>query len=138
MLGPENAYQESHWEWIHDQKLCEDVCRMQDLNAAIEFEDRMGLASRRKKIQRAQRHRRSHDPKDELGHRYGLLTVIARSPKILSYGRAVWICRCDCGRERMVSGVALRRGDVKSCNRLRHPRVVKPSPAGRTDHPAGR
>lgn len=52
---------------------------------------------------------------DEVGNRYGKLLVVAESPKRLRPGALAWICRCDCGEERIVSGATLRIGAVKSC-----------------------
>lgn len=53
--------------------------------------------------------------KDEIGNKYGKLTVISlvsKSPK------AIWRCRCDCGRWKDVSGIYLRSGNTKSCGCL--------------------
>lgn len=51
--------------------------------------------------------------KNEVGNRYGRLTVLYRiesdSKKVL------WHCRCDCGKEKDVTGVDLRSGKVISC-----------------------
>jgi len=138
MLGTEDAYLESGWGDVHDHLLCADIARMQDLDEAIELEDRQGHAARRKKLQRAQTKRRRHVPIDETGKRYGLMTVVRQSPKSVPYGGATWLCVCDCGRTRTVRGIALRRGDARSCSRLRHPRGAKPSRAGRTSQPSGR
>lgn len=51
--------------------------------------------------------------KDEVGHQYGLLTVIERAPN--RNGKVYWKCQCQCGREHFVSGTNLRTGEVKSC-----------------------
>lgn len=54
--------------------------------------------------------------KDEVGNRFGRLTVIEliqKSPK------AVWKCRCDCGNITYVKGIALRSGQIKSCGCLK-------------------
>jgi hypothetical protein len=34
--------------------------------------------------------------------------------------RIMWLCRCDCGTEKIVSGEKLRSGNTKSCNCLRN------------------
>lgn len=54
--------------------------------------------------------------KDETGHRYGKLTVLRideseRDP----YGRVKWICQCDCGNIKSISGADLRSGNTQSC-----------------------
>lgn len=51
------------------------------------------------------------------GFRSGKLTVIARA-KNRNLKRAYWLCRCDCGRNRIVMGKYLRQREVKSCGCL--------------------
>lgn len=51
---------------------------------------------------------------DLLGQRFGRLTVIERIPND-KLGKAMWICRCDCGTERSVRANCLREGDTRSC-----------------------
>ena len=48
------------------------------------------------------------------GKKFGKLTAIKYmySDK---YGCAHWLCRCDCGNEKIVNGKGLRCGDTKSC-----------------------
>ncbi len=51
--------------------------------------------------------------KDKLGNRYGSLVVI-------SSGRAtpsghMWLCRCDCGKEKLIRSSSLRPRGTKSC-----------------------
>lgn len=50
---------------------------------------------------------------DETGKKYGYLTVLERAPN--KNKKVYWKCRCDCGREHLVSGTNLRTGAVKSC-----------------------
>jgi hypothetical protein len=77
---------------------------------------------------------------DMLGKRCHHLTVIAHAGSaIKGDGRshtAVWRCLCDCGREIIVLGWALRSGHTKSCGcariaanvrRYREPGVIKKS-----------
>ena len=54
--------------------------------------------------------------KDESGNVYGRLTVIERAEN--KDGRAYWKCRCECGKETIVSGKNLRNGNTKSCGCL--------------------
>lgn len=51
-------------------------------------------------------------------NRFGKLLVIERAPNRGS--SAMWVCRCDCGKETLVSGVALRRASkaTRSCGCL--------------------
>ena len=58
--------------------------------------------------------------KDLEGQRFGRLTVVAFGG--LQPGRqskAVWICRCDCGRWRTVLGASLRIGQTVGCGCVR-------------------
>lgn len=51
-----------------------------------------------------------------LGFRSGRLLVTARAGT--ANKRAVWLCRCDCGRTVVRSGKYLRKREVKSCGCL--------------------
>ena len=51
---------------------------------------------------------------DETGKRYGILTVIKRVEND-KFGKAQWLCKCDCGNEIIVAGSSLRRGNTKTC-----------------------
>lgn len=53
--------------------------------------------------------------KNEIGNRYGLLTVISMDNERDAHGRVKWICQCDCGNIKSVSGVDLRSGNTSSC-----------------------
>lgn len=61
---------------------------------------------------------------DTLGQRFGALTVIKRGDDYAppSGARHVmrWLCRCDCGEERLHTGAILRAGRAKSCGCLRN------------------
>lgn len=52
--------------------------------------------------------------KDITGMRFGRYTVIERVEND-KHGNAVWLCRCDCGKEKKVIGASLRKGVVVSC-----------------------
>ena len=51
---------------------------------------------------------------DHTGVRFGRLIVLGyvRSG---TGGDSVWLCRCDCGVEKNVSGISLKHGRTKSC-----------------------
>lgn len=51
---------------------------------------------------------------DITGQRFGLLTVLSKSDYQGGDG-VYWNVRCDCGNEKVVSGHAIRRGDIISC-----------------------
>ena len=53
-----------------------------------------------------------------IGNRYGLLTVVGLALPIITKSgkrKTAWLCRCDCGKERIVYGGNLKQGHVKSC-----------------------
>lgn len=52
-----------------------------------------------------------------IGKRFGKLTVISESNKD-KRGECFWICRCDCGNTKTVSGYKLRSGNTSSCGCL--------------------
>lgn len=51
---------------------------------------------------------------DLIGQRFGRLTVIERAGSN-KYGRAMWLCKCDCGTESVKQGKLLLNGHCKSC-----------------------
>lgn len=56
--------------------------------------------------------------KDLTGQRFGRL-VVSKYSHSNKAGRAVWLCRCDCGSEIEVVGKALLSGNTSSCGCLR-------------------
>jgi len=56
--------------------------------------------------------------KDITGERFCRLLVLAQEGKT-KYGAARWLCRCDCGKEKIVTGFILRQGQTKSCGCLK-------------------
>jgi len=60
---------------------------------------------------------------DLTGKRFGRLVVLALHPE----RSRMWVCRCDCGGERIVRGSDLIRGMSKSCNCLRKEMFAKRS-----------
>lgn len=55
--------------------------------------------------------------KDLLGRRFGRLVVLARGQNTPA-GKAVWICRCDCGAYTTAVGSNLLKGGTRSCRCL--------------------
>lgn len=51
---------------------------------------------------------------DLVGKRFGKLTVIRRTENNAS-GSAQWVCRCDCGREKIATTSILNSGHQMSC-----------------------
>jgi hypothetical protein len=56
---------------------------------------------------------------NEIGNKYGKLTVIKKAPS-RAIGGAMWLCKCDCGNTVIVSGNSLRTGNTQSCGCLGH------------------
>lgn len=57
---------------------------------------------------------------DITGQRFGLLTAIELTEERYQGKTRMWLCRCDCGGERLALGTDLRHGNVKSCGCLSH------------------
>lgn len=56
--------------------------------------------------------------KDMTGQKFGKLTVIERAEDYINKDgtkHVRWLCRCECGRETVVRGTALRYGSTTSC-----------------------
>lgn len=51
---------------------------------------------------------------DLTGQKFGKWTVLERSSNDRN-GNLRWLCRCDCGREKIVCGKSLRSGNSKGC-----------------------
>jgi hypothetical protein len=52
--------------------------------------------------------------KDLTSQRFGRLTVIKEAGRN-ARGKALWLCRCDCGNETIVEGCSLTSGNTRSC-----------------------
>lgn len=61
--------------------------------------------------------------KDMTGLRFGRLMVTG--PGGMRRNAAHWVCRCDCGVEKVVSGTHLRTGATKSCGCFRKERTAE-------------
>ena len=57
---------------------------------------------------------------DMIGNRYGRWVVIAEAPRPhhIRNRNAFWLCECDCGIQRVVSGFTLRSDQSRSCGCL--------------------
>ena len=56
--------------------------------------------------------------KDISDQKFGLITVISRSGLDVT-GKTAWLCRCDCGNTKIVTGLNLKTGNTRSCGCLR-------------------
>ena len=55
---------------------------------------------------------------DLTGQRFGRWTIIERSYPNGKSNQVMWLCKCDCGTEKIVIGDTLKRGVTKSCGCL--------------------
>lgn len=68
---------------------------------------------------------------DLTGERFGRWSVIAETQERTSSGNIKWLCRCDCGVEKTVSGDSLRSGVSVSCGCYNHDVITKDNPKRR-------
>lgn len=61
--------------------------------------------------------RRKRPTIDMTGKKFGRLTALSLYPREAS-SRVKWICKCDCGKETVVTGTKLRAGEIRSCGCL--------------------
>ncbi len=69
---------------------------------------------------------RNSPTKDLTGNKFGLLTVIQYA------GKSAWLCRCDCGNEKVVKTDKLKSGHTKSCGCLNHKATTTIDLTGKT------
>lgn len=58
---------------------------------------------------------RGINAKDISNTRFGRLLAVRDTGKIDKYGNHLWICKCDCGRDKTTQANYLLRGTTKSC-----------------------
>lgn len=58
------------------------------------------------------------------GGKYGRMLVLRRTENSRT-GRAMWLCRCNCGVEKSVEGQNLRTGATKSCGCLDREKFIE-------------
>lgn len=77
---------------------------------------------------------------DLIGDRYGLWTVIANEGRVTYPGggkTTLWLCRCDCGIEKVVPMPALRDGGSQSCGCVSGSRMESHARSFLDDHGLG-
>jgi hypothetical protein len=57
-----------------------------------------------------------HYIKDKTNQRFGKLVVMGRLPNN-KYGKVSWLCKCDCGNEKIVTGECLLKDRTHGCTR---------------------
>lgn len=62
---------------------------------------------------------------NEVGNKYGKLKVIGRAERSKNTREARWLCICECGKEKIVSGKNLRSAVSASCGRCSMPFIVE-------------
>lgn len=65
-----------------------------------------------------------------LGKRFGKLVVIARAESSKCY-HAMWVCRCDCGKETTETSVKLRKGIITDCGCTTKRKSYANNPSGK-------
>jgi len=66
---------------------------------------------------------------DLTGKRFGRLIVIERSGSD-KRGNSMWLCKCDCGTEKVIRGEKLNSGQTKSCGCLMRELIGRKLPFG--------
>ena len=62
---------------------------------------------------------REENLKDLTGQIFGRLTVIKRDYSDSGNGKHIkWLCKCECGKEKLIAGYSLKTGNTKSCGCL--------------------
>lgn len=63
---------------------------------------------------------------DLTGQKFGKLKVLGQAGKD-KWGNFRWLCRCECGQEKIICGTDLKSGKTKSCGCLRKEVTIKRS-----------
>ncbi len=74
-------------------------------------------------------YKRAGKPKDLAGQRFGRLTALKIHSR--KFGMIQWLCRCDCGNEKVACGTNLSKGKTKSCGCIVRNQGYKKDLAGR-------
>lgn len=61
---------------------------------------------------------------DLVGHKYGYITIKAFS-YINKHGKSVWLCKCECGKEKELTGNTLRNKNITSCGCKQREKTTK-------------
>ena len=81
----------------------------------------------------------SRKPKDLTAKRFGRVVVIKRNGYIYKSNVIAWLCRCDCGTTKTISGYSLIHQGTKSCGCLQKEIFGKMARErithGKTNHP---
>lgn len=61
-----------------------------------------------------------------IGQRFGKL-VVQKYVDTNKHGQSLWLCQCDCGKQKIVSSGNLRTGNTRSCGCLHNALLIKNS-----------
>ena len=61
---------------------------------------------------------------DLTGQKFGRWTVLKEVEKDHKHNRRMWLCRCECGNEKVVPGITMTTGASQSCGCLHRERAV--------------
>jgi hypothetical protein len=70
---------------------------------------------------------------DLTGKRFGRLFVIKRVGSN-KFNKSIWLCKCDCGNEKIITGTLLRIGETTSCGCFNRERLIETSKEANTTH----
>ena len=62
-------------------------------------------------------------PREMVGRKFGRLTVVSQAAH--KGVNRQWLCKCECGRERIVNGYNLRKGHTRSCGCFQKERAIE-------------
>ena len=71
---------------------------------------------------------------DLTGQKFGMWKVVRRADNYAKNGRsdARWLCKCECGTEKVTRSCDLRNGESKGCIKCRCLELTKHGQAGKT------
>ncbi len=88
---------------------------------AREFNTSVHTVNHYLKLYKIETHKRSvFSTVDLTGERFGRLLVIEIDKTVNKHGKIKWICKCDCGKTKIINASSLKRNLSKSCGCLRH------------------
>lgn len=60
---------------------------------------------------------------DMVGKKFGRLFIIKHAYN--KKGRSFWLCKCECGNEKVICGKDIRNGSIKSCGCYMRERIIE-------------
>lgn len=75
--------------------------------------------------------------RDIEGQKFGRLTVVKRSGHD-AHGHVAWLCVCECGTEKVITGILLRKGATKSCGCLHREHAVRMGRSSKKENPVSK